>query len=89
MGMSKKDKLLDRFLTIPSDFTWEELVGVLNYYGYEEINTGKTSGSRRRFADSNGNLILLHKPHPSNIIKKYALRQVLETLKEKGKIKDD
>ncbi len=85
----KKNKLVDRFVKIPSDFTWEDLVTILNYFGYEEIATGKTSGSRRRFADSNGNLILLHKPHPSSIVKRYALRQVLENLKERGQLKDD
>jgi peptidoglycan/xylan/chitin deacetylase (PgdA/CDA1 family) len=58
-------------------------------YGYKEINTGKTSGSRRRFIDENGHIILLHKPHPQNIVKKYTLRQVIESLKEKGKINDE
>jgi hypothetical protein len=87
--MSKKTKLSERFKSIPSDFTWEELVAVLSYFGYEETGTGKTSGSRKRFADNAGNLILLHKPHPANVVKKYALRQVLETLKERGQIGDD
>jgi hypothetical protein len=85
----KKGKLVDKLLKIPSDFTWDELVSVLNFLGYTEIATGRTSGSRRRFADVNNNLILLHKPHPSNIVKKYVLRQVLQNLKERGQIKDE
>ncbi len=87
--MSQKGKLTDRFLSIPADLTWDELVKVLRSYGYAEINTGKTAGSRRRFVDGSGNIILLHKPHPAKIVKKYAIRQVVENLKEKGKIKDE
>lgn len=87
--MSKKSKLVDRLLSIPSDFTWDELVAVLSSFGYTEVKTGKTGGSRRRFADINKNVITLHKPHPSNIIKKYAIRDVIANLKEKGHIKDE
>lgn len=87
--MSKKNKLIDRFLSIPADFTWGELIKVLISYGYNEIKTGKTAGSRRRFVDEKGNIILLHKPHPANVVKKYALRQVVEHLQEKGKIIDE
>ncbi len=39
--MSKTDKLLQRFLSKPKDFTYEELWKVLKNYGYEEIKTGK------------------------------------------------
>lgn len=85
--MSKKDKLVERFLSVPSDFTWNELIKLLSQYGYKEFNKGKTAGSRRKFADENNNIILLHEPHPAKIVKKYAIRQILENLKEKGKIK--
>lgn len=30
---------------------------------------------------------MLHKPHPGNIVKQYALRQVLEELRNKGYLK--
>ena len=83
--MSKKSKLIDRFQSIPADFTWDDLVTVLASYGYYEISKGKTAGSRRKFADEEGSLILLHEPHPGRIVKKYALRQVVANLKEKGK----
>lgn len=87
--MSKKSKLVDRILSIPADFTWNELVTVLSFYGYNELGKGKTGGSRRRFADEAGNLILLHEPHPGKIIKRYAIRQIVANLKEKGKINDE
>ncbi|GAB3415060.1 type II toxin-antitoxin system HicA family toxin [Niabella aquatica] len=87
--MTKKRKLADRILSIPSDFTWDELTGLLSFYGYDEVRKGKTAGSRKKFVDADGNVILLHKPHPSNIVKKYAIRQVVEYLTEKGKIRND
>lgn len=54
--------------------------------GYADIKSGKTGGSRRKFSDAENNIISLHKPHPGNIVKSYALKQVYEHLKEKGKI---
>jgi hypothetical protein len=87
--MSQKSKLIARFLSIPADLTWDEMVALLKFYDYNEINTGKTAGSRKRFVDEASNIMLLHKPHPAKIVKKYAIRQVIEKLKEKGKIKDE
>jgi predicted RNA binding protein YcfA (HicA-like mRNA interferase family) len=84
--MSKQEKLLERFLSIPADFTWDELKKVLAALGYLEMAKGKTAGSRKKFVHKDGNLILLHKPHPSNIVKKYALKQTIENLNEKGKL---
>lgn len=79
--MSKIEKLIERFKTVPKNFTWEELVKVLKYYGYHELSKkGKTGGSRRKFVNENNDIINLHKPHPQNIVKQYAIRQVLEKI---------
>jgi len=80
--MAKKEKLLQRLLSLPKDFTWDELVTLLYYLGFEEEGKGKTGGSRRKFVDANGNVIALHKPHPRNIVKEYAIRQVVDHLRE-------
>ena len=85
--MSSKDKLIARFLTMPSDFTFDELERLLTILGYTKSNKGKTSGSRIVFKDKEGHPIMLHKPHPGNIVKLYALRQVLEELQSKGYLK--
>ena len=85
--MSSKEKLIARFLTIPSDFTFDELERLLTIFGYEKSNKGKTSGSRVIFKDKAGHPIMLHKPHPGNIVKQYAVRQVLEELQSKGLLK--
>ena len=85
--MSSKDKLIARFLTLPSDFTFDELERLLTILGYTKSNKGKTSGSRVVFKDNEGHPIMLHKPHPGNIVKMYALRQILEELQSKGLLK--
>ena len=79
--MSKNDKLLTRLLSLPADFTWDELRRVLRLLGYEEQTTGKTGGSRRAFTNlETGNIIRLHKPHPGNILKGYQLKQLVQQL---------
>ena len=87
--MSRTEKLLQRLLSVPKDLTWEELVKILSQFGYEELKKGKTGGSRRKFADEKHNIIILHKPHPGNIVKEYAIKQVIVQLKEKGHIKNE
>ncbi|WP_231427646.1 MULTISPECIES: type II toxin-antitoxin system HicA family toxin [Pedobacter] len=84
--MSKIEKLVARFLTKPRDLSWDELVIVLKFYGFEEMATGKTGGSRRKFTNKNKDIMSLHKPHPKPIVKSYVIDQVLEYLKEKGKL---
>lgn len=86
--MGTKEKLKDRFLTLPKDFTFGELEKVLSAYGYTKGNKGKTSGSRVVFKNGDKRPIMLHKPHPGNIVKSYALKQVLEELKEAGFIEN-
>ena len=85
--MSSKDKLIARFLTLPADFTFDELERLLTIFGYSKSNKGKTSGSRVIFKDKDGHPIMLHKPHPGNIVKQYAVRQVYEELQSKGHLK--
>ncbi|MGY0427048.1 MAG: type II toxin-antitoxin system HicA family toxin [Polaribacter sp.] len=76
--MGKNEKLWNRFCTIPNNFTWIELIKVLNYKGYFEMKkTGKTRGSRGKFVDENKNIINLHKPHPNNIVKQYVIKKTL------------
>ncbi len=74
--MTKKDKLIKKFLNNPKDLTWEELIKVLKIYGYEEENSGKTSGSVCRFNNSKNHLICIHKPHPGNIVKEHVIKKV-------------
>jgi hypothetical protein len=79
--MSKKDKLIARFEGFPKDFHYDEMVKLLGYHGYSEVKKGKTSGSRVKFENEAGEVILLHKPHPTGIMKMYQLKQIKEVLK--------
>lgn len=78
--MSKKEKLIARFLTMPSDFHYDEVVKLLGYFGFEEVKKGKTSGSRVKFMNKKGVPIMLHKPHPTGIMNNYQLKQIKEVL---------
>ncbi|MBS1512416.1 MAG: type II toxin-antitoxin system HicA family toxin [Bacteroidetes bacterium] len=85
--MSKFDKLKERILKEPRDFTYEELKTLLSGMGYVESNKGKTSGSRVAFIHSaTSHILRIHKPHPKNIIKQYALRFIIEELKNQHKL---
>ena len=84
--MSTKEKLRERFLKMPSDFTFDEMQQLLSGFGYEKSNKGRTSGSRVIFKNGDKRPIMLHKPHPGNIVKKYAMQQVYQELKEAGYI---
>jgi hypothetical protein len=54
----------------------------MTHFGYNEIKGG---GSRRKFVHSKTNaLISLHEPHPSPVLKRYALDIVLDHLKEQS-----
>lgn len=81
--MSKKEKLLQRFLNQPKDFTFDELISLLGYFGFTSNNKGKTSGSRIEFENIElGLKYLAHKPHPEKVIKAYVIKQVKEFLTE-------
>ena len=83
--MTKIDKLIERFLSVPKDFTYTELTRILNYFGYVETTKGKTSGSRTMFINAKADMpIRLHKPHPKPILKEYIIKQVIEELKKEN-----
>ena len=84
--MGTKEKLVDRLKSQPKDFTFEETERLLTLFGYTKSNKGKTSGSRVMFIDEQKRKILLHKPHPGNILKTYALKDIIEKLIRNGNI---
>ncbi len=49
--------------------------------GYVPGNKGKTSGSRVIFKGDGLKPIMLHKPHPGNIVKGYVMKQVYDYLR--------
>lgn len=80
--MSQRDTLIARAMCIPKDFTYEEMVKLVGYFGYEEK---QGNGSRIKFCrESDKRVICLHKPHPGNIVKRYMLKQLIKFLQEEG-----
>jgi len=67
-------------LSVPNDFSCK-LTCLLRY---KKSKSGKTGGSRGEFTDANKNMILVHEPHPSKIMKEYAIRDVIDYLKRHG-----
>ena len=81
--MSKKDKLIDRLLKKPKDFTFDEMESLLSYFGYELKQGGAGSGVKF-IKDGTNEVINFHKPHPDGILKRYVLDQVIEKLRKDG-----
>jgi len=80
--MGTKEKLISRFKRHPKDFTFNELVRLFKIYSFNLEHSGSTSGSRVKFVNKEKDLqYRVHKPHPSNIIKHYVIKQVTEYLK--------
>ena len=82
-GRLEKDKA--RLRSVPADYTFTEAKSLLISLGYAEYNKGKSSGSRVMFV-RDGIKILLHKPHPGNVMKQYAVRQLKDQLESTGEL---
>lgn len=84
--VSTKEKLIKRFLSLPKDFTFDELARLLTALGFAMSNKGKTSGSRVKFmhTEQEASIIRLHKPHASgDPVKEAALKEIYTQLTEK------
>ena len=85
--MSKYEKARQRILLKPKDYTYTEAKYLLSQIGFEEYNKGKTSGSRVKFyRKSDKKVILLHKPHPGDIMKIGAVNQLVDYLVQIGEL---
>lgn len=80
--MSKRDKLIKKFLEMPlrKDLTFNELEALLLSCGFTKIDA---AGSAVKFYNQERDVMVnLHKPHPSNILKVYLVKQIQIKLKE-------
>jgi hypothetical protein len=83
--MGKKGKIKKKFLEQPNDFTYEELIVLLNSLGFIEKKTGHSTGSAVCFIQKDtGFAVRFHKPHPNNIIKSYLMKQIKQELEKEG-----
>lgn len=85
--MSKLEKAKERILSRPKDYTYTEAKYLLSQLGFEDYSKGKTSGSRVKFhRKSDNRIILLHKPHPSDIMKQGAVKSLVDYLISLGEL---
>lgn len=85
--MSKLDKAKVRIKSKPKDYTYTEAKTLLSQLGFEEYSKGKTSGSRVKFyRKEDQKVILLHKPHPGDVMKLGAVRELVDFLSNLGEI---
>lgn len=82
--MSKKEKLLAKLRSLPSDFTWDEAVTVMKQHNFKLV---KNTGSRRIFRHESGVKASIHEPHPQNTLLKYAMENLIEALVNAGEMK--
>ncbi|MCH3904237.1 MAG: type II toxin-antitoxin system HicA family toxin [Lactobacillus sp.] len=78
--MSKKDKLWQKLFSADKKFSYLEAKKLLELLGYQELNKGKTSGSRICF-QKGSKKILLHRPHGRKELLIYQILQLQEALK--------
>ena len=80
--MTRQEKLLNRFVSRPTDFTYNELIRLLRGFGYVEL---QGSGSRVVFTNKAlKHNIKLHKPPPGNVLKRYQIDLIIQELKLKN-----
>lgn len=85
--MSKTEKARERLLARPKDYTYSEAKSLLLQLGFKEYNKGKTSGSRVKFyREKDQHIIMLHKPHPGDVMKVGAIRDLANHLEEMGEL---
>jgi hypothetical protein len=81
--MSIQEKLVQKLLSGPKNFTYDEMVRLLRGFGYAEGVRGKTSGAAVVFYNKELNdKIMFHKPHPGKELKSYVLNLIIEKLRE-------
>ncbi|MBQ9618396.1 MAG: type II toxin-antitoxin system HicA family toxin [Oscillibacter sp.] len=86
---SNQRKLLQRLFTVPADFKFSELRTLLNGFGYVESNGSASSGSRVYFLHPDTkDILLLHKPHPGDEMKKAAVKSVCRFLLAHGDVEE-
>ncbi|MDP1533595.1 MAG: type II toxin-antitoxin system HicA family toxin [Rubrivivax sp.] len=87
--MSRKEKLLKRFLTNPpaSDFRWDELETLMGHLGFKlEETTGGSSHKTFIIDAYPDRVIYTYRPHPDGILKAYQVREIRKQLRVWGMI---
>jgi hypothetical protein len=82
--VARKDKLIARLQSNPTDFTWGEACTLMGQCGFE---LKKGSGSARAFVHSiTKQKVRLHEPHPKPTLLRYMVKELIGALKDAGEI---
>lgn len=81
--MSRKNKLIEKLLEKPKDFTFDEMKSLLSYFGYK-LKQGRTGSEVKFIKEGSNEVINFYKPNPDGILKRYVLEQVIEKLRKDG-----
>ena len=85
--MSQLEKAKARIRLKPKDYTYTEGRALLSQLGFVEYNKGRTSGSRVKFyREKDQKIILLHKPHPDDIMRPGAIKDLVTFLRDLGEL---
>ena len=77
--MARAHKTLERLLSKPRDFTWDELATLMAHLGYDLKTTG---GSSRKFIHGKTRAtLMMHEPHPARVLKMYQVQDALRFLR--------
>ncbi len=80
--MTKQEKLLNKFISRPTKFLYNELIRLLRGLGYKEL---QGSGSRIVFQNKEiKHSIKLRKPQPDKVLKRYQIDLIIQELKSKN-----
>lgn len=83
--MSKLEKAKQRLRSHPKDYGYSEAKQLLCQLGFMEDQKGKTSGSRVGFyRETDRKVILLHKPHPGDIMDWLSVKDLAKSLVASG-----
>jgi hypothetical protein len=80
--MSKKEKLLRRFQSRPTDFTWDELVSLLNGFNFKLDNSSGSSHCCFALNTDPSKIIRTCRPHPTPVLKLYQIKAIIKFLEE-------
>ena len=79
--MSRIEKIITKLNNNSGNLTFDEIVSLLEHFGYHVDNKGRTSGSRIRFYKAGAQAIIMHKPHPRKTLLSYKIKDIRAKLK--------
>ena len=82
--MSTKEKMIERLLSIPADYTYFEFRGLASKLGCTISQKG--SGSRCVLISPNGSRLAFHKPHNYRYFKEYVVKDMISFFRKEGLI---